>query len=680
LWVDSGGQVSYAYEPIVSSSNPGEQFGLDAVSGPSSPITVTSPATLTGNYVTQYYLTVQTSPSGVNSPSGQGWYNTGDYATVETPQYIDIVSGSSRYNFIGWTTGNMTEITSSTSPLTTVLMDKAKTVTANYVTQYNITFDKSGVGSDFTGTVVDIDGTNYSYIGLPAVFWWDANSAHNFTYQSPLIVNPSAEQYVWISTTGLSTLESDTIEATTSGTITGNYKMQYYLTLVTNPSGVNSPLGAGWYDPGTNATISTDAFVNITLGSSRYRFNGWTTADMAEIADPTRSPTTVLMDEAKTVTADYVVQYYVTLGQSGVGSDFTSTIVKVDGINYTNSNLPYHYWWDDGSTHTFAYQSPLVVTAYGKQYNWTSTTGLSTSQTGSIIVTTSGSLTGNYKTQYYLTVNSLYDSPDPSSQWFDDGAMINANVASMTTGPQGVRQLCTGWTGTGSVPSSGSGTSFSFTISQLSSITWNWKVQYYLTVQTNPSGIATILGEGWYDEMTPVTLTAPKVQNYNFTYWDVDGPSEGTGVNPITVMMDVPHTATAHYSGLAAPLTVSISPTMTSITLGQSVTFTSTVTGGTAPYSYQWYLNGNPVAGATSNTWTFIPTLGGTYYVYLAVKDASNNTASSTLARTIVTAGPIGGYAVSFTEPEPAAAPAAAYFGLVALFGIALIVVRRKRK
>jgi hypothetical protein len=678
LWVDSGGQVNYAYESIVSSSNSGEQFGLDTVSGPSSPISVTGPVTLTGYYVTQYYLTVQTSPPSVNSPSGQGWYNASTYASVSTSQYVDIVSGSSRYNFTGWTTGDMTEITSSTSPLTTVLMDEAKTVTANYVTQYNITFDQSGVGTDFTGTVVTVDGTGYGVSGgLPAVFWWDANSVHSFAYQSPLIVDPSAEQYVWINTTGLSTLQGDTITVTAPGTITGNYKTQYYLTLATDPSGVNSPSGAGWYDAGTNATISTNAFVNIVTGSSRYRFNGWTTGDMAEIADATRSPTSVLMKEAKTVTADYIVQYNVTFSQSGVGSDFTGPIFMVDGINYNYGSSP-PFWWDSGSTHTFAYQSPLVVTAYSKQYNWTSTTGLSTSQTGSIIVANSGSVTGNYKTQYYLTVNSLYDSPSPLSQWFDDGTSITANVSPIATGAPGVRQVCTGWTGTGSAPSSGSGTSFSFIISQPSSITWNWQVQCYLTVKTDPSGITTIPGEGWYDSMASVTLTAPKVQGYNFTYWDVDGPSQGSGVNPITVTMDAPHTATAHYSKLPAPLTVSISPTMTTIILGNSVTFSSIVSGGTAPYSYQWYLD-DPVGGATSSTWTFTPAASGMYCVYLTVNDSSGNTASSTLARVIVIPNPIGGYAVSFTEPKPAGS-VGAYFGLVALFGIALIIVKRKRK
>jgi hypothetical protein len=179
--------------------------------------------------------------------------------------------------------------------------------------------------------------------------------------------------------------------------------------------------------------------------------------------------------------------------------------------------------------------------------------------------------------------------------------------------------------------------------------------------------------------MTSVTLTGPSVQNYNFIYWDVDGSSQGTGVNPITVTMNAPHNATAHY---AAPVlvTVSISPTINTIVLGDSQPFTSTVSGGTAPYSYQWYLDGDPVAGATSSTWTFTPTASGTYNIYLVVKDVTGNTGSSTLATIVVIPGPVGGYAVSFAEPEPAAAPIEAYFSLVALLGIALTIVKRKRK
>ena len=85
-----------------------------------------------------------------------------------------------------------------------------------------------------------------------------------------------------------------------------------------------------------------------------------------------------------------------------------------------------------------------------------------------------------------------------------------------------------------------------------------------------------------------VTLTAPSTSylnsdEYSFDHWDVDGTSKGTGVNPITVTMNQPRTATAHYTLVAPPLSVTISPLSATIYLGDSVTFTSTVSGGVSP-------------------------------------------------------------------------------------------------
>ena len=60
---------------------------------------------------------------------------------------------------------------------------------------------------------------------------------------------------------------------------------------------------------------------------------------------------------------------------------------------------------------------------------------------------------------------------------------------------------------------------------------------------------------------------------------------------------------------------VSILPTSAVLDVGQSQLFTSSVSGGTSPYTYQWYLNGNPVSGAMSATWTFIPSSAGSYTV-----------------------------------------------------------------
>ena len=279
--------------------------------------------------------------------------------------------------------------------------------------------------------------------------------------------------------------------------------------------------------------------------------------------------------------------------------------------------------------------------------------------------------------------------------------------------------------------------------------------RYYLTVKTDPPGVTTIPGEGWYDSSQSVQLTAPTVSGYTFQYWDVDGLSQGTGVATITVVMNASHTATAHYTsqvityklrietttggttnpapgaytcsagtqvqvtaipssgyifdhwelngtnvGAATtyaitmnanyilqaffktappPLTVSISPISASIMVGQQVTFTSTVSGGTPPYTYQWLVNNNPVPGATSDNFTFMPTTPGIYYMVLKVTDANGATAQSEPARIMVSAVSVGGCSVVLTE-NASITPTATYVMLVALFGLLLSLTKRKRK
>jgi hypothetical protein len=81
--------------------------------------------------------------------------------------------------------------------------------------------------------------------------------------------------------------------------------------------------------------------------------------------------------------------------------------------------------------------------------------------------------------------------------------------------------------------------------------------------------------------------------------------------------------------GSSPSISASITPISVQIIAGQSMAFTSTVTGGTSPYIYQWYLNGTLFSGATSASWTFTPSTSGTYYVYVVVTDSVNNTVQS---------------------------------------------------
>jgi len=119
------------------------------------------------------------------------------------------------------------------------------------------------------------------------------------------------------------------------------------------------------------------------------------------------------------------------------------------------------------------------------------------------------------------------------------------------------------------------------------------------------------------------------------------------------------------------PLSVSVSPLSASILVGQSLIFTSTVSGGYTPYSYQWYLNGAPVSGATSASWTFTPTTSGIYYVHLKVTDNKGNTAQSETARVTVTVVPVGGYSTPIkiqTKTEPIIPYIALIASLTAIF------------
>jgi hypothetical protein len=107
------------------------------------------------------------------------------------------------------------------------------------------------------------------------------------------------------------------------------------------------------------------------------------------------------------------------------------------------------------------------------------------------------------------------------------------------------------------------------------------------------------------------------------------------------------------------------------------VAFTSTVSGGTPPYSYQWYLNGNPVSGADTDRWTFKPTTTGICYIYLKVIDADNTSAQSESARVTVRSVPVGGYSVPINS-HTIAKPITLNLILVLILGIGFTVIKRK--
>jgi parallel beta-helix repeat protein len=202
---------------------------------------------------------------------------------------------------------------------------------------------------------------------------------------------------------------------------------------------------------------------------------------------------------------------------------------------------------------------------------------------------------------------------------------------------------------------------------------------YTLTITTTVGGTTDPApGTYSYTANSTVQVTAIPNVNYLFEYWELDGINVDSA-NPYSVYMDKDHTLKAVFSPVQPPLSVSASPLSASILVGQSVTFTSTVSGGYTPYSYQWYLNGPPVSGANATSWKFTPTTSGIYYVYLKVTDAKGNTTQSQTARITAATVPVGGYSIPI-QVQTKAEPVLPYIALIATLTAIFTKMKPKTK
>lgn len=86
-----------------------------------------------------------------------------------------------------------------------------------------VSFNETGIGPGFIGTVVTVDGKGYTANELPISFTWYDFAVHTFSYASPLLDLNNAIQSVWNSTIGLSTLQTDMLIVTGSGNVTADY-------------------------------------------------------------------------------------------------------------------------------------------------------------------------------------------------------------------------------------------------------------------------------------------------------------------------------------------------------------------------------------------------------------------------------------------------------------------------
>jgi hypothetical protein len=236
-----------------------------------------------------------------------------------------------------------------------------------------------------TGAAINGDGSPHT-LSLPFDQQVVDGATFNFSYPTPVNDPSPGIRYV-TSDTGqnVASLASDLTD-------TAAYSEEDFLTTNTNvgPPPPPSLTPSGWHPNGSTVSLTTDAI--LSTPPDRWRFDHWSGG-----ASGTSTNTTIVMNGPQTATANYVLQHQITFAESGFPAAVPWTIT-VDGVPHAG---PFSPWFDDGSSHTFSYQTPVPDLSPGTQYVLTGT-----SEPSPLSATSTRTVTGSYKTQRLLTVNT----------------------------------------------------------------------------------------------------------------------------------------------------------------------------------------------------------------------------------------------------------------------------------
>jgi len=232
----------------------------------------------------EYDLTTSSSGGGEVIISGEGTYANGTIVTIEAV-------ADECYEFVEWTGANVAD---PYSPITTVTMDEAKTITAVFaLLSYDLTTDSTDGGA------VTSPGED--------TFTYDCGT------DVPLVAT-AEEGYYFVDWSGdVGTIANvngytTTITMMEDYSITANFELvppeQFVLTTsstaggsVTNPGEESSP-----YNEGTVVDLVAEA-------EDCYEFVEWT-GDVDTIADVYSTSTNITMDADKNVTANFALLSY----------------------------------------------------------------------------------------------------------------------------------------------------------------------------------------------------------------------------------------------------------------------------------------------------------------------------------------------------------------------------------
>ena len=390
--------------------------------------------------------------------------------------------------------GAQLEFSDTTNPLGWYAIDSTLFLTLEYFSS-TIRYSNNTsvtVRNDFGFGNINVD---YSTVPSPSLNSWGPSSVHNIGAISPQTFADTV-RYTFDHWSDGGAISHDITTPDYDIIYTAFFNTEYKLDM--NYSGstgghVPTLTGTGWYWADSFATITASEGWDSTTGI-RYGFSHWESEPPgAFFGDSSSATTTVLMDKHYTVTAVYSVQYMLE-----VISDYGTPDPPV-GIN----------WVDVGVYFCANAGSPDVID-HMYATGWSGTGPVPSSGSGDIAcfhMTAPGTITWLWDNQLTLDIISTYGIPNPSvgRHYYDPGDYVECTVPTPFYLSGTMRAACSGYTGT-SVIGSGAGNYVDFNITANCTLTWNWNLQYSLTVN-NPSGYGSPVapaGVTWHNASSSV--------------------------------------------------------------------------------------------------------------------------------------------------------------------------------
>ena len=476
-------------------------------------------------------ITVNTSPSGLDSPYGGGTYNIGSSANIG-------VGTPSGYTFKYWTRDGVQYASSQAFSYT---VDGSHTFTALYVNahiDYTIIVNTSPSGLDGpygtntypAGTLATIGVSNANPTGYSLDHWTKngANYAGAASYLSITVDGPHTFTAVYKQAAASCNwyISGPTIYLQAGQSGSGTVTVQK-----DSSSGACSAVSisaSGSFSPRLSPTTGAPIYqsqLTVTVPAGTAAGTYYVTIQ------GTGPATTYLTYTYAYVVVQEVKPYHITVSTSPSGldspyggGDFSLNAATTIGVS-TPSGYAFQYWLRDGSVYTY-------------------------SQSFSYTVDASHTFTAVFQQhlQYQLTVNSPYDSPWGTGL-YDAGTVASFGVTSPASGSAGVQYICTGYSGS----QSDTQCTGSITMNGPKTITFAWKTQYLLTIQVNPTGGGTTtpsVGSYWYDPGTSVTIIASPAGGNMWLNWAGSGTGSYSGSSvSVSVTMNGPITETANFQG-----------------------------------------------------------------------------------------------------------------------------------